>query len=73
MAPLRKHFLALVLLLIGFCQLAPAGVAQDDLIIASDSGNIAQAKSLIAAKADVDAKRGNGVTALMAASSKAYR
>ena len=33
MAPLRKHFLALVLLLIGFCRLAPAGVAQDDLII----------------------------------------
>lgn len=42
------------------------------LIIAADRGDLKTVKALIAAKADVGATDGNGLTALMAASARGY-
>ena len=70
MIPLRKH-LALALLL-AICLSATASVAQDDLITASGAGNLSRVNALIAAKADVNAKRGDGITALMSASQNGH-
>ena len=44
------------------CLSATASVAQDDLITASGAGDLSTVKALIAANADVDPERGDGIT-----------
>ena len=70
MIPLRKH-LALALLL-AICLSATASVAQDDLITVSGAGDLSTVRALIAANADVNAKRADGITALMSASQNGH-
>ena len=69
MIPLRKHFALAPILAI--CISATASVAHD-LITASGAGDLFTVKALIAANADVDAKRGDGITALMSASQNGH-
>ena len=65
MIPLRK-LIPPAALLLAICP--TTGVAQNDLITASRAGDLSQVRALIAASGDVNAKRGAGVTALIAAS-----
>ena len=57
-----------LLIAIGLLAVAPTNAAQDDLISASGAGDLSRVKALLAAKADVNAKAANGVTALIYAS-----
>jgi len=73
MASLQKLVRALALLIaIGLLAAAPADAAQDNLFDASAAGDLSQVKALLAAAADVNAKRANGATALMIASEKGH-
>jgi hypothetical protein len=72
-APLQKrvHAFALVIA-IALLIVAPANSAQNDLIEASAAGDLARVSTLLAAKADVNAKLPDGFTALISASQNGH-
>ena len=67
---LRKHSLIFCILAVLACVLAGtwANAQSDDLLTAAGKGDLARVKTLIDAGSDVNAKRTNGATALIAAS-----
>ena len=74
MTRLRKHSRTCGIVAVLACILASTqGNAQgNDLIKASGDGDLPRVKALLAAGSDVNAKRGDGVTALMAASATGH-
>jgi uncharacterized protein len=71
MVRLRKHIQVLVILLALVCASTSAR-ADEELSDAASDGDLSRVKTLIAAKADVNAKRLDGSTALMVASEKGH-
>ena len=68
----RRHSLVLGILVVLSCVLSGtrANAQWNDLIIAAGNGDLFRVRALLAAGADVNAKTSEGLTALMAASTK---
>ena len=67
----RRAFLAAIAVTV--CLLSTGtSAAPNDLIRASEIGNLPRVKELIAAKADVNARTGDGTTALLLASQNGH-
>jgi len=70
--PVRSRILAALIVLSCARSGAQAAPPENDLIHAAGWGDLARIKALLAAKADVNATAGNGMTALIAASVGGY-
>ena len=68
----RMRVLGMMIALMGSCWASAAAWADSDLLVAARRGDLPQVKTLLGTKVDVDARRGDGATALMAASTTGH-